>query len=314
MSVFVPPGNHRSNAAAAAAGLRPFYSTREGLRLGQAAGGYLPLVAQDYSNATIGGAPEEDWRHSEIVESPSFSGNRSARLGRNMALGDPVDPNQCGGSFYGRRVSMPLVPLGKSVWQRFRVYFPSNFSWGFAYGANESDNPCGRPTDGTSTSLKFLVFSPNIGTARIYLNLDCPRRQIGQKANPGIRILMEGGANPIANNLVIPEDQWVSFQLGIKVSNTGDGWARLWVDDQLLCEGVNINTVASQATGLNEWGIGDYWNGVPWTDGGEGREHFYVDDIIVAADIDGYGAPTSFDSFGNKYISPMVSVNQISGA
>ncbi len=52
--------------------------------------------------------------------------------------------------------------------------------------------------------------------------------------------------------------------------------------------------------------MGDYWNGIPYTPtiGDSSIADFWLDEVIIASDIDGYGAPTTLDSGGRPYISP----------
>lgn len=161
--------------------------------------------------------------------------------------------------------------------------------------------------------LKFLVFSPNSGNPRIYLQPMTPHKEV--TGGTLGRILDEYGPQSVGlinGQITIPRDQWISFQLAVKVANTqGDGWLRAWMDDELVAERLNINTISTSATGISQWGIGDYWNGMPFTDGLAGRDTFYIDDIIVASDVDGYGAPTDTDANGNAYIATTTLVGDL---
>jgi hypothetical protein len=70
---------------------------------------------------------------------------------------------------------------------------------------------------------------------------------------------------------------------------------------------VTGETTAAGAA-IVEWGLGDYWNGVPWTDGQPGRTDFWIDEVIVATDADGYSGPSTTDSGGHAYIPSCVRV------
>jgi hypothetical protein len=70
---------------------------------------------------------------------------------------------------------------------------------------------------------------------------------------------------------------------------------------------VTGRTTAAGAA-LLEWGLGDYWNGVPWTDGDPGRTDLWVDEVVVTSDAEGYAAPTALDSAGHPYIPSCVRV------
>ena len=48
-----------------------------------------------------------------------------------------------------------------------------------------------------------------------------------------------------------------------------------------------------------------------YTDGAPDRNSFYIDDIILASDLPGYGAPTGVDAAGNAYIDPATRVGDL---
>jgi hypothetical protein len=206
------------------------------------------------------------------------------------------------------------IPLGKTVWQRMKMFFPAEFSFGFSYRSSTVPTPTddGCPSvsaDGNGTGTKWLVFSPDVGTARCYLNAPNDFRAINQLIGNG-RLALE--ANPAAQqnlNIVFPRGQWVTLETAVKVSNTGTGYFRFWMDGVLIASiggaSGTENTISGSASALAQWGLGDYWNGAPWTDGAAGRDTFYVDEVVVATDVDGYGAPTATDS--NGY--PMIGVD-----
>lgn len=350
-------------------------------------GNFTPLVANDFSSGTIG-SQDPDWLRSEYQTSVVKSGSQALSVRTN-----PAEPDgACGGSpLYAGRQSLPVdIPVGKTIWQRFYMYFPSSFSFGYSYNkwnllladgaysagattlsfikdrtirseevgervairldsgqwhftraAAGSDSVtttlviedplpssvasgneiktgslaeaqfCGGAViDGSSGGgLKFLVFSPNSGTARIYLQPLTPHKDVtgGGELN---RILLEYGAQSagsVGQQAVIPRDRWFSIQMATKVATTtNDGFVRAWLDDELIIEATGINTISPTATGIAQWGLGDYWNGMPYTDGQPGRDTFYIDEVIVATDMDGYGAPTSTDANGNPYIASSV--------
>lgn len=165
---------------------------------------------------------------------------------------------------------------------------------------------CNTSADAGTSGIKWLVFAPDSGTRRIYTKIGSERRQIEQGPNARLAIESEVPGHNDIQSYTIPLDQWVCFQMAVKVSSGTDGYMRIWIDDQLMCESLDAQTIESSdgATGLDKWGLGDYWNGIPWTDGAEGRDEFYIDNLIVASDLPGYGAPTGVDANGNPYIDP----------
>jgi hypothetical protein len=165
---------------------------------------------------------------------------------------------------------------------------------------------CGKESDMGDTGIKWLHFTPNSGTRVLYQKIGSEKRQLNQSANSILNYESEVGSGNKAAIYQLPRNQWIAMQMEVKVSANNLGLARLWIDNTLVVESLNINTifVADGATGLDSWGIGDYWNGVPWTDGGAGRDLFYIDECIVATDMPGYGAPTGVDPAGNVFIDP----------
>ena len=137
---------------------------------------------------------------------------------------------------------------------------------GYVFGSGDSSeaSTCGSPSDGGPTNLKWMVFAPDVTTARAYFQPYIQRRQAQQAATPGLRVITEVGPS-LDENLsgqALPRDQWFSIQMALKVSKTGDGFIRAWIDDQLAAEVTNISTIAGSDTGIREWGLGDYWNGL----------------------------------------------------
>ncbi len=234
---------------------------------------------------------------------------------------NPSNPSvTCGGHLFGGRMNLPVdIPAGKTVWQRMKFYIPSAFSFGYRWGSGAPTTPTGDgcggySPDGGPQGLKFLVFSPDVGTARAYLNAPNSLRTISQTSGTGVLALE---ANPSAQrglSIVFPRDQWFTLELAVKVSNTGTGYARAWMNETLIAESQiagnkNVSTIDVAATAIREWGLGSYWNGTPWTDGAAGRDFFYVDEVLVATDVDGYGMPDAVDANGYPMIG--VDVNNV---
>lgn len=220
----------------------------------------------------------------------------------------------CGTNNYAGRMNLSQnIPLGNTIWLRMKMYFPSTFSFGYSYAADTVPTPTadGCPAianDGNTTGTKWLVFSPDVGTSRAYLLAPNDFRQINSAAGSG-RVALEYNAVSTSLNVSFPRDRWVTLELAMKVSNTGTGYLRAWMDGVLIgslggATGT-VSTISPSAAAVKDWGLGDYWNGSPWTDGSAGRDTFYVDEVVVATDISGFGAPTATDS--NGY--PMIGVD-----
>ena len=170
---------------------------------------------------------------------------------------------------------------------------------------------CGKNADASYvTGNKWLVFAPNVGTLRIYNKIGWQKRQIDQPANARFAIENEAGGNA-GGSFNLPRNEWVELQFAVKVGRGTSGAAWLWANGELKSSATGIQTIGPEATGIDEWGLGDYWNGIPYTDGAPDREKFYVDEVIVATDMPGYGAPTGVDAEGNAYIDPATRVGDL---
>jgi hypothetical protein len=282
---------------------------------------FTPMVIEDFEAKALGLATADGWYKADYVDSPVYTGARAIkfRTGGSVSEACPYGP---GATLYaGRKPTPALIPKGEAIWQRFYMYFPSEFSFGYKYsgGAGSSDGStlasCGFDPDTAdgNPGLKFLVFSPDVGTSRSYFQITVGRRVVGQPAGAEMRFVNE--SNPSSNRAAlkrVPLDRWFAMQFAMKVADDNTGFMRAWVDDELIVEAVNVPTISATANGVNEWGMGDYWNGYPWTDGVEGRNAFYVNDIIVASTLAGYGTPTGVDASGNAYISPLTTVGDLS--
>lgn len=272
------------------------------------AGGFRPMVAYD-GDGEAAGADFLAWRRSVYDDSRSVSQGRSVRVSTNP--GPDALPACSGGHFFAGRTRLPTtVPQGSTLWFRIYQYIPSTFSFGYKYSRAAGDRDiaraCGQYADG-NLWLKWLVLAPHhdFGTARIYLSPTAARRTL-TNPSPQVRLISEALHRPHDEPVDLPRDRWFALQMAVRVSDGDDGFIRAWIDDQYLGEVTGRTTVADAP--IHSWGMGDYWNGVPWTDGAPGRTDFWVDEVIVASDAPGYDAPTGIDSGGRRYIDPCTRV------
>lgn len=279
------------------------------------AGTFTPMYAEDYTAKTIGQAadPDSEWRYSIFTDERSLSGTTSLKMG--MPRGYPAP--SCGGNhFFGNNhgMSEPLglpvaIPIGKTIWLRVYFYFASTFSFGYVHNDSTEAAECGKSADMGLTGVKWLNFGPGKVYTKIpsgFRKVEQPTAAAGDPEYPDIRIENEGGGTGLSGSgRPIPLDRWFSLQMAAKVAPRGstDGFVRLWLDDEMIAEELNCPTLRDGATELASWGVGDYWNSVPWTDGAPGRDDLYLDEIMIASDVAGYGAPTGIDANGNAYIA-----------
>gem|GEM_PF-2061515 len=270
--------------------------------------GFRAMVARDQGGDALGDS-FLDWRRSVVDDTYSVSHGRGVRVRTDP--GAELLPACGGAKFYAGRTRLPEdVPPGSTIWFRVYQYIPSEFSFGYKYSSGDRDEAraCSQPSDGNSR-VKWLVLAPSDGTARIYFSPGSARRAL-RSSRPRLRIISEAAHVPGDFDVELPRDRWFSLQVAVRVSSGDDGFMRVWLDDEFLGEVLGPTTVAGAS--MREWGIGDYWNGVPWTDGRPGRTDFWVDEVIVASDAPGYGAPTGVDGGGRAYIPSCMRVADLS--
>ncbi|RZS93374.1 heparin lyase I family protein [Aquimarina brevivitae] len=265
---------------------------------------FIPLVAYDMATG-LQGDSFLGWRKSVYDDGQALSSGKSIKI--SISPGEPL-PTCSGEHRFGGKALFPqgvVIPQGNTIWFRMMLYIPNTFSFGHKYsvGDNAEADACGQNADGNRW-IKWMVMSPDVGTARIYLMPSGSRRII--EGGNEVRIISETLQAPGDFEIDLPRNEWFSLQVAVKVSSNEDGFIKAWLNDTFLGEvqGKNITSGAS----LKDWGLGDYWNGIPWTDGEAGRTDFWVDEIIIASDINGFGAPTTKDSQGNVYIASGVRV------
>ncbi len=286
--------------------------------LGSAPAAFTAMVAEDFSGGTLG-ASKPGWKNSEYSDTHSASAGQSLRLSTIPVEVGSCPPSPAFDRFYAGRQDTPtLVPKGKIIWQRIACFFPTTFSFGYLYESGHSGDiseadSCGiSQVDGNSTGTKFLVFAPDVTTARTYYYTQAKRRDINQDAGAFARITAEASSSALTGFTdPFPRNTWVYPQMAMKVADDNTGWVRIWINDTLITELLNIQTVAASDTGIAEYGIGDYWNGYNFSDGTPGNSDFWIDEVIVATDADGYGAPTGIDAAGNAYIPTSIKAGDL---
>ena len=246
-------------------------------------GPYTPLLSEGFESAAVG-VTYSGWTRATHDDTRSSSGTKALK----------VQMLNASTAFGGRASNLPVaVTEGHSIWFSARLYFPSTFSFGY-----------GTSGDGSGWA-KLLVLAPNSGFARIYLQIPSGSSTDVQPLS-GTRLLSDvigsDDFNVTQATPTIPVNEWFTLQIQVYVSSTSSGYARWWLNSTLVGEQTGQQSVASAGIAIDEWGFGDYWNG-SWYQGG-GTDSFWVDDVIIATDMDGYGAPTGRDSFGNPFIDP----------
>lgn len=278
-------------------------------RVTAAPAAFTALYLNDFSSGTPGESIA-GWNTKTV-----YADDQPGGVGQSMKVVlAAATPPTCGGEHgFGGRINLPVdIPKGKTIWYSQKRYHSSDYAWGYCFQSSDSVEAagCSKSADGT-TWLKDLVLGPSIGTARIYASPQVGRRNLAQL--PGIRVVSEASQVPDDNVLVsMPLDEWFSYQLMVKVGDDGTGIMRVYINSTLVCEYIGANISADSGNVIRNFGIGDYWNGIPYTTGAANQNHFWVKDIIIATDVEGYGAPTGVDEFDNAYIDPTTTVAELS--
>lgn len=269
---------------------------------------FTPLLVDDFS-AQPDGTIYDIWNNRSVYASdqPSASG-RSLKLTLLPNTQANLTASSCGVSShsYGGRSVLPAnVPIGKSIWVSWKRFIPVNFTYGYCYGGadNAAAVACSQNGDGNDW-LKDLVLAPTNGTSRIYIQPFMRRRNSAQAL--GNRIITETGPHyNDASSVKYPLGEWFTHQVQVYVHDTAAGFVREWINGDLVNSVTGGNVTSGNS--IREFGIGDYWNGVPYTDGTASLSQ-WVKELIIATDMDGYGAPTGVDSGGRTYIDPLTTV------
>ncbi len=254
---------------------------------GGGAPGYTPLVVVDFEEGTSG--QDVDWGATTggpVVYdgAQAHSGSTAARVSfQHLQNG------------YGGYQNLPeAIGPGETVWYRVYLYMPSTLS--LSYGDTSGDG---------FGANKFLVLSELEHEApRMYIQPSSPYKvDFGDPGfvEPGLYVNHDGLGDeycPIqADTYTFPRDQWFALQMAWYVAEDDSAWVRVWSDDTFLGECSGAGVVPS-GYNVQSWGIGDYWNGGAWIQGGSTAD-FWVDDVVVTKE-----QPTTTDAGGRPFISP----------
>ena len=283
------------------------------------------LYLQDFGSQSSGGVYWTQRATNAVIDTThAASGAQSLKVNRSM--GQP--PNTCGGDmFYGGDFELPTyIPEGYNVWMRWKMYIPSTFSWGYVFeaGTDIADRDTCRSIDGSTVQadgngwLKFFCYTFTDSYSRFYLQPHSMRRDVAYY--PGFYINTDAALGIYHHintaSAALPLDQWFALQVRVKLDTTSNGTGDIWVDDTWVANSGDAHsftgiTLDGSVSGnkLRTLRLGDYWNGVPYTDGAGGRESLWMDEVIVLTDYPGFSPPTGMDGNGKLYIPSVAQVS-----
>lgn len=252
--------------------------------VGGVAPNYTPMVIQNFEDRNVG--QNAGWGGDRLVVDNAFanSGTRSARVEFRDGM-----------NFYGGATNLPQpVGVGETIWYRVSLFMPITLS--LSYGDTSGD--------GFGWN-KFLVLSRlNHESPRMYVQpRSAYKKDFGQTEfqGTGLYINHDGLGSAFcqlqATSYVFPRGRWFALQMSWKVATDNTAHVRVWSDDQFIGECLGAGRV-SAGYQVQNFGIGDYWNGGAWIKNGS-TGSFWIDDVVVTKQT-----PNTLDSGGRPYIRP----------
>ncbi len=248
---------------------------------------YTPLVYLDFEQGedeqdaawpkTSGGPMAFDTAHAK-------SGSKAMRVRfRHLRNG------------YGGYQDLPAaISPGETVWYRTRLFIPATTS--FSYGDTSGDG---------FGFNKFLVLSrKGHAGARMYVQPKSAYKiDFGGAGfeGTGLRVnhdsLGDAYCTLMAQSYALPRDRWFALQMAWHVATDASAWIRVWSDETFVGECAGAGVVPADYA-VQSFGIGDYWNGGAWIEGGSTAD-FWMDDLVVTKET-----PNTLDDGGRPFIHP----------
>jgi hypothetical protein len=248
-------------------------------------------VVEDFNSGTDGqsvmetGAMDDAAGGTLHSASPSLDGSLSAKMS--------ISGGTTGFGSWGGIINFPSsLGSGDSYWVQFYMYIPSSFY-------------ISTPTNG---SLKFLRVRTKTAEGPMGGFNDFQIIDDGSEADSVYRYIKEGVENrgdrgwlkigsADERSTLLPRDQWFKVELAlsfgvIPLAEGGNSYVRAWVNDDLIWNGANAQTLSESGDTANALYMFTYWNGeAPKT------QSLYIDNLIMTSDI-----PSNRDQQGFPYI------------
>lgn len=245
---------------------------------------YTPLVVDDFEEGTAGQNSPWMATGSMVYDSAhAHSGSKSVRISfRHLQNG------------YGGTKNMPQgVTAGETVWYRVYLYMPSTlslsygdtqgdgFGWNKFMVMSQYDHGAPRMYVQPASAYKVDYGQPNFYATGLYVN----------HGDLGAYCQLKNGT------YTFPRDRWFALQMAWKVETNTSAWIRVWSDQEFVGECAGGGQVPSGYE-VHSFGIGNYWNGGAWIQGGSTAD-FWIDDVVVTKQ-----RPNTTDAGGRPYIHP----------
>lgn len=242
----------------------------------------------------------EDFNEGEVGESVQTTGGMDNSAGGTLHSDEQsldgslvakmsINEGKTGFGGWGGIIRFPeKLRIGDSYWVQFYMYIPSNFN---------IDTP-------TNGSLKFLRVHTATPVSNNAGYMDFQFMDDDTQRDAVYRYIKEGGekswleiASANERERLIPRDRWFKVELALTLgvipkAEGGKSSVRYWVDDELVWNGENAQTLSGEDHFADALYIFTYWNG-----GAPKSQSLYIDNFIMTSDT-----PSNRDSAGFPFI------------
>lgn len=233
-----------------------------------------------------------------ISEQDGFTGDAGGATYTNevSALGDQsaklsVKGGTTGFGYWGGTIKFPTeLEKGDNLWISLRMFIPQDFEIRTDTGSLKFLRVRQKNADGSHTGyIDNLIRMPNQSNGVFSL------------LKEGQHKLFHYGKRGTDD---LPRNEWFRFELYVRLDETpvtqgGKAIARAWLNDKLLTEESEIQTLSNSRVTSTALYLFTYWNGEA-----PKSQHLYVDDIIITNET-----PENRDSFNNPMIGSWPSGN-----
>ncbi|MFE8071667.1 heparin lyase I family protein [Marinobacteraceae bacterium S3BR75-40.1] len=249
----------------------------------------------DFNDGTVGAKAETQTTFDGAAGRTTFSNDVSLD-GSNSAKMTILE-GETGFGYWGGVLNFPDdLYKGDQFWASFYMYVPKDFVF-YAEG---------------NGALKFLRVRTRAADPDTIGGFNDFQIMDDDSFNGAVyRYIKEGAAGrgwryigtQAEKETLLPRGKWFKVEIGasfdsVPISEGGTAYFRLWIDDKLVWNGEDVQTLTNSPDWADSLFFFTYWNGkAPQT------QSLYIDNIIMTSD-----KPNNYDSEGHPYIGSTNSV------
>ncbi|PHQ26354.1 hypothetical protein CLH62_01785 [Marinobacter guineae] len=243
----------------------------------------------DFNDGAVGSKAETQSTFDGAAGRTAFSDKVS--LDGSLSAKMTVLEGEAGFGYWGGILNFPEnLFKGDEFWASFYMYVPSDFVF-YAEG---------------NGALKFLRVRTRAAIPEATAGFNDFQIMDDESFNGAVyRYIKEGAAargwrymgTQENKDFLLPRDKWFKVEIGVSFdsvpkSEGGLAHFRLWIDDNLVWNGEDVQTLTNSPDWADSLFFFTYWNGkAPRT------QSLYIDNIIMTSD-----RPSNYDSEGHPYI------------